>query len=84
MLSGSDGFVLYGKRRFDFYSTFDLQYSNTKGRLGLIILRPSFHVITGNPDVNLENVEYSLHNGRFAGNDDYHEKKTDLFAYTLV
>ena len=53
MLSRPDGFMLYGKLVFDFFSTSELLYPNMKIRLRLIRARPNFYVISDNPNVSL-------------------------------
>ena len=60
LLSRPDGFILYGKWGIDFFSTSKLLYPNMKIRLRLIRARPIFYMISGNPNVSLGNVDWSL------------------------
>ena len=84
MLSRPDGFMLYGKFGFDFFSTSELLYPNMKIRLRLIRARPNFYVISDNPNVRLGIVDCSLYNRRIALKDDYQKKRMDMLAYTPV
>ena len=84
MLSRPDGFLLYGKLGVDFFSTSDLLYPNLKTRLRLIRARPNFYVISDNPNVSLGIVDCSLYTHRIALKCDYHKKRVDMLAYTLV
>ena len=84
MLSRPDGFMLYGKLGVDFFSTSELLYPNMKIRLRLIRARPSFFMISDNPNVSLGIVDCSLYTRRIALKDDYHKKRTDMLAYTYV
>ena len=52
LLSRPDGFMLYGKLGIDFFSTSELLYPNMKIRLRLISARPTFYMISDNPNVN--------------------------------
>ena len=84
VLSRPDGFMLYGKLGVDFFSTSELLYPNMKVRLRLIRARPNFYMISDNPNASLGNVDCSLHTRRIALKDDYHKKRMDMLAYTLV
>ena len=84
MLSRADGFMLYGKLGVDFFSTSELLYPNMKIRLRLISARPSFYMISDNPNVSLGVVDCSLYTRRIALKDDYHKKRMDMLAYTPV
>ena len=84
MLSRPDGFMLYGELGLDFFSTSELLYPNMKIRLRLIRARPNFYMISDNPNVSLEMVDCSLYTRRIALKDDYHKKRLDMLAYTLV
>ena len=53
MLCRPDGLMLYGKLGVDFCTTMELLYSSMKIRLGLIGVRPNFHMISDNPHVSL-------------------------------
>ena len=55
-----------------------------KIRLRLITARPSFYVISDNPNVSPGIVDCSLYTRRIALKDDYHEKRMDMLAYTPV
>ena len=84
MLSRPDGFMLYGKKGVDFFSTSELLYPNMKIRLRLIRARPNFYMISDNPNVSLGNVDCSLYTRPFALKDDYHKKRMDMLDYNLV
>ena len=84
LLSGPDGFMLYGKLAIDFFSTSELLYPNMKIRLRLIRARPNFYLISDNPNVSLGIVDCSLYTHRIALKDDYHKKRTDILAYDPV
>ena len=84
MLSRPDGFMLYGKLGVDFFSTSELLDPNKKSRLRLIRTRPNYYMISDNPNVSLEIVDCSLYTRRFALKDDYHKKRMEMLAYTLV
>ena len=84
MLSRPDGFMLYGKLGVDFFSTSELLYPNMKIRLRLIRARPNFYMISDKPNVGLGIVDCSLYTRRIAPKDDYHKKRMDILAYTLV
>ena len=82
--SRPDGFMLYGKLGMDFFSTSELLYPNMKFRLRLIRARPNFYMISDNPNFSLGIVACSLDTRRIALKDDYHKKRTDMFAYAPV
>ena len=84
MLSRPDGFMLYAKLGVGFFSTSELLYPNMKIRLRLIRARPTFYMISDNPNVSLGIVDCSLYNRRIVLKDDYHKKRMDLLAYTPV
>ena len=84
MLSRPDGFMFYGKLGVDFFSTSELLYPKMKIRLRLIRARPSFYVISDNPNVSLGIVGCSLYTRRIALKDDYHKKQMDMLAYIPV
>ena len=84
LLSSPDGFMLYGKLGIDFFSTSELLYRNMKLKLRLIRARPSFYMISDNPNVRLGVVDCSTYTRRFALKDDYHKKRTDMLAYAPV
>ena len=84
MLSRPDGFMLYGKLGFDFFSTSELLYPNMKVRLRLIRARPNFYMISDNPNVSLGIVDCSLYTRRIALKGDNHKKPMDMLAYTPV
>ena len=79
-----DGFMLYGKLGIDFFSTSELLYPNMKNRLLLIRARPNFYMISDNPNINREIVDYSLYTRRIALKDDSHKKRMDMLAYAPV
>ena len=84
MLSRADGFMLYGKTGFDFFSTSELLYPNMKIRLQLITDRPSFYIISDNPNFSHGIVGCSPYTRRTALKDKHHKKRMDLLSYTLV
>ena len=84
MLSRPDGFMLYGKLGVDFFSTSELLYPNLKIRLRLIRARPTFYMISDNPNVNLGIFDCSLYTRRIALKDGCHKNRMDMLAYTPV
>ena len=80
LLSRPDGFMLYGKLGIDFLSTSELLYPNMKTRLPLMRARPTFYLISDNPNVSLGIVDFSIHTRRIALKDDYHKKSMDILA----
>ena len=84
MLSRPDGFLLYGKLGVDLFSNSELLYPNMKIRLRLIRARPNLYMISDNPNVSLGSVDCSIYTRRIALEDDYHKKRMDMVAYTLV
>ena len=84
MHSRPDGFMLYGKLSVEFISTSELLYPNMKNRLRLIRARPNFHMISDNPNVSLGIVDCSVYTRRIALKKDYHKKRMDMLASTLV
>ena len=84
MLNRPDGFMLYGILGVDFFSTSEMLYPNMKVKLRLIRARPNFYMISDNPNVSLGTVDCSLYTHRNALMDDYHKKRMDMLAYTLV
>ena len=55
-----------------------------KVRLKLKRARPSFYMISDNPNVSLGIVDCSLYTCRFAPKNDYRKKRRDMLAYTLL
>ena len=84
LLSRPDGFMWYGKLGIDSFSTSELLYPNMKNRLRLIRARPSYYMISDNPNVSLGIVDCSLYTRRIALKDDYHKKVMDMLAYASV
>ena len=80
--SRPDGFMLYGKKGVEFFSTSDLLYPDMKFRLRLVRALPNFYMISDIPNVSLGIVDCSLYTRRFALKDDYHKKRMDMLAYT--
>ena len=72
--------MLYGKLGIDFFSTSELLYPYMKSRLRLIRARPSFYMISDNPNVSLGIVDCSLYTRRIALKGDYHKKRMDMPA----
>ena len=84
MLGRLDGFMLNGKLDIDVFSLPELLYPIMKDRLRLIRVRPNFYMISDNPNVSLEKVDYSLYFRRIALMDDYHKERMDKFTYIPV
>ena len=84
LLSGPDGFMLYGKMGIDFFSTSELLYPNMKIRLRLIRARPNFYMISENRNISLGIVDCSLDSRRIALKEDYHKKRMHMLAYAPV
>ena len=84
LLSKPEGFMLYGILGIDFFSFSELLYPNMRIRLRLIRARPSFYMISDNPNVRLGIVDCSLYTRRIALKDDYHKKRMDMLAYAPV
>ena len=72
LLSRPDGFMLYGKLGIDFFSPSHLLSPYMKIRLRLTRARPSFYMISDNPNVSLGILDCSLYTRRIALKDDYH------------
>ena len=84
LLSRPNGLMLFGKLGIDFFSTSELLYPNMKIKLRLIRGRPSFYIISDNPNVSLGKMDCSLYTHRSALKDDYHKKRIDKLAYAPV
>ena len=84
LLSRPDGFMLYGKLGIDFFSTSELLYPNMKIRLRLTRARPTFYMISDNPNVSLGIVDCSPYTRCIALKDDYHKKRMDMLAYAPI
>ena len=84
LLLRADGFMLYGNLGIDFFSSSELLYPNMKIQLRLIRARPTFYMISDNPDVRLGIVDCSLYTRRIALKDEYLKKKMDMLAYAPV
>ena len=76
--------MLYGNLGIDIFSTSDMLYPNMKISLRLIRARPTFYMISDNPNVSLTIVDCSLYTRRIALKDDYHNKRMDMLAYAPV
>ena len=83
MFSKYKEFLLYDKLGVYIFSLSDLRYPNMKVRLQVLRTQPKFYFISENPNASVRIVDCSLCS-RFALNDDYHEKSTDMVAYTHV
>ena len=83
LLSGPDGFMVYGNLGINFFSISELLYPNMKNLLRLIRAIPTFYMISDNPNVSLGIVDCSLYTRRIPLKDDYH-KKMDMLAYAPV
>ena len=84
LLSRPDGFMLYGKLGIDFFSTSELLYPNMKIKLRLIKARPSFYLISDNPNVSLGVLDCFLYTRCIGLKDDYNKKRMDMLAYAPV
>ena len=84
MSSKTDGFLIYYKLGVEIFSLSEVLYANMEIRLQLITVRPTFFLISDNPNVSLGIVEHSLYTRRVALKDDYHRKRMDMLAYTSV
>ena len=84
LLSRPDDFMLYGKLVIDFFSTSELLCPNMKIRLRLIRARPSFYMISDNPNASHWIGDCFLYNGCLALKDDYHKKRMVMLAYGPV
>ena len=84
MLRKPVGLMLFGKLGCDLFQFSELLYRNMKIRLRLIRARPNSYMINDNPNVSLGIVDCSLYTCRVALKDDYHKKRMEMFAYTLV
>ena len=84
LLSRPDGFMLYGKLGIDFFSTAELLYRNMKFRQRFFRTRPSFYMISDNPNISLGIEDNSFYTRRIALKDDYHRKRMDMLAYAPV
>ena len=74
LYSKPDGFMLYGKLGIDFLTTSEVPYPNMKVRIRIIRARPSFYMISANPNVGLGIVDCSLYNRRVMLKEDSHKK----------
>ena len=70
--------------RVDLFSASELLYWNLINRLQLIRARPNFLIISDNPNVSLETVDFSIYTRRIALKDDYHKKRIYILVYTPV
>ena len=60
MLSGPDGFMLFGKPGVDFFATTEMLYPYMKVRLRIIGARPVFYMISDNPNISLGIIRFTL------------------------
>ena len=84
MLSGPDGFILFGKHGVDFFSTSELLYPNKKIRFRRIRARPIFYIFSDNPDISIGIFDYSFYTRRNTLEDDDHKKRKDMLAIAIV
>ena len=84
LYSRSDGFMLYGKLGVDFLTTSELLYPNMKVRIRLTRARPSFYMISENPNVSLGIGDCSLYTRRVMLKEDYHDKRMSQLSYAPV
>ena len=76
--------MLYSKLEIDFFSTSELPYPNMNIRLRLIRARPTFYMISDNPNVSLGIVDCSLYTRRIALKEEYHKKRMYMLTYAPV
>ena len=76
--------MLYGKLGVNFFSTSELLHPNMKITLWLNRARPTFYMISENPNASLGVVDCPLYTRRFALKDEYQKKRMDLLAYAPV
>ena len=76
--------MLYGKLGIDFLTTSELLYPNMKVRIRLFRARPTFYMISENPNVSLGIVNCSLYTRRVMLKEDYHKKRMSQLAYAPV
>ena len=84
MLSKPVAFMLYAKLGVGFFSSSELPHPNMKVRLRLIRAKPSFYIISNNPNFGFGNVDCSIYTRRIDLKNDYHKKPMDMLAYTPV
>ena len=84
MLSRPDGFIMYGKLRVDLSTISEMLYPTNKNSLRLTGARPTFYMISDNPNVSLANVGCSIYTRCIALKDDYHKKRMDMLSYIPV
>ena len=84
MLSGPDGFMLYGIFWVEFFSTSELPYPNMKNTLQLFRAGTKVYMISVNPNVSHGSVDCSFYTRRFALKGDSYKKRMDMFGYTSV
>ena len=76
--------MLYGKLGIDFLTTSALLYPNMKVRLRPIRERPSFYMISDNPNASMGIVDCSLYTRHVMLREDYHKKRMSQLAYAPV
>ena len=84
LLSRPDGSMLYGKLGKDFFSLGETLHPKMKIRFRLTGSGPKIYMINDNSNVSLGTVDSSLFTHRIARNDDYHNKRLHMLAYTPV
>ena len=84
ILSGPDGFMLYGKLCVDFFSTSVLLIPKMEIRLRLIRATSKIYMISDNPIVSLGIADCSFYTRCIVLKDDYHKKRMNMLAYHPV
>ena len=84
MYSKPDGLLWYGKIGIHFLPILEILYPNMKVPIRLIRARPSFYMLSENPNINLVIVDCSLYTRRAMLKEDHHKKILVQLAYAPV
>ena len=84
MYSKPDGLLWYGKIGFHFLPILELLYPNMKVPIRIIRARPSFYMLSENPNISLVIVVCSLYTRRVMLKEDHHKKLLAQQAYAPV
>ena len=84
MLSRLDFFMLYGKSRVDFSTTYEILYPNMKNRLRLVRANLNFCMTSDNPNVCLGIVDCALYTRHIALKDDYHKLEKNPVEFNFM
>ena len=80
LYSRLDGFMFYGKLGIDFLKTLELLHPNIKEQIRLIRARPTFYMVSENPNVSLGIVDCSLYTRCVMLKEDNHKKRLSQLA----